>query len=248
MRRGPGTLYRKAKSVELLLSRDRQAVRTFLRPKVTGPGWRDRLRLLGAFVRTTNAVRGYHTLTEMLQVTEAILHRPGAVVVEAGVGKGASTAKLSLAVREVGGVLHAFDTFRGIPANDEEHTTLDGRAVVFREGAFAGTLTSVRRTVERYGAAEVCTFHKGLLADTLSELPNQVDVALLDVDLVASTRTCLEAILPRMHKQSILFSQDGHLQATVDLLSDPTFFARLGTPPPTISGLGTSKLLVLHPT
>ena len=100
MKRGPGTFYRRLKSLEYLATRDRRAAMTFLNardlPKIP---LAKRVWLLRRFVAVTNAVRGYHTLAEILTIARAILERPRPVVLEAGCGYGASTAKLSLATR-----------------------------------------------------------------------------------------------------------------------------------------------------
>jgi SAM-dependent methyltransferase len=207
-----------------------------------------RLRLLRRFVRATNAVRGYHTLTEMLHVANAILARAGRTpaVLEAGCGYGASTAKLSLATRLAGGSLIACDSFVGIPENDEKHELLDGRKTEFRAGAFKGRLTSVRRVVETWGAPEVCRFEKGWFADVLPRLEGPFDVVVLDVDLGESTRTCLREIWPRVRSGGVLFSLDGQLRATHEILADSRFWREeVGCAPPPIQGLGCGKLLTL---
>jgi O-methyltransferase len=246
--RGPGSLYRRLLSLRYLATRDRAEVVRFLAARdVAG-----RAALVGRCVRATNHVRGYHTLAEMLVVMNAILERPGAVVVEAGCGYGGSTAKLSLAVRRAGGRLMVFDSFRGIPPNAERHELLDGREVVFRAGAFRGRLAGVQRAVERYGAAEVCTWHKGWLADTLPALPGapgSIDVAVLDVDLADSTRTCLRELVPRLRPGGVLFSLDGQLRATHELMADARFWREeVGVPVPHIDGLHRDKLLTVRPT
>lgn len=259
IRRGPGTLYRRLKSLEYLVTRDRRAVLDFLAADLPLSRAR-RVALIGDFVRVTNAVRGYHTLSEMLTISRAILARAptrtGAhrelTVVEAGCGYGASSAKLSLAVRAASGHLHVFDSFRGIPPNDEEHVQFDGRPVIFRTGAFRGNLRSVQRTLARHGAPRVCTLHKGWFADTLpATLPglrSEIDIAILDVDLVASTRTCLVELFPRMRPDGVLFSLDGQLRATHALLGDADFWTgQVGVPQPVIHGLGRDKLLAIHP-
>jgi O-methyltransferase len=200
--------------------------------------------LLLGVLRATDHLRGYHSNAELLRVGRAVLDRSRPCVVEAGAGYGSSTAKLSLFVRAAGGVLHVFDSFRGIPPNDERDHHLDGRPVRFRARAFRGRLAAVRRAVERYGAPEVCRFHKGWFADTLPGFASPIDVALLDVDLVASTRTCVTWLHPQLTPRGRLFSQDGHLRGTVRLLSDPSFWREeVGVEPPTIRGLGTDKLL-----
>ena len=245
--RGTGTWYRRGQSLKFALTRDRGALVGFLRRARGVADLGRRLGLLLAFERTTNAVRGYHTLAEMLVVTEAILARPGAVVVEAGAGKGSSTAKLSLAVRAVGGRLHVFDSFRGLPDNDEVHQSFDGRVVRFRAGAFTGRLRAVERVVAEHGAIEVCTFHKGWFADTLPGFDAAVDVALLDVDLEASTRQCLRHLVPRLTATGVAFSQDGHLRAVAALVADPAFWRdEVGVAPPRVVGAGERKLIEIH--
>lgn len=249
--RGTGSLYRKLQSIRFLLTRDRQAVLRFLAaryplelPLV------ERLELIRRFTRITNLVRGYHTLAEMLTVTDRIFSlagRPGLTVVEAGAGSGSSTAKLSLATQLAGGRLVVFDSFRGIPENGEQHELLDGRKVAFRRGAFRGRLGSVKKWVGELGALEVCEFHKGLFAETLPRFHDRVDVVLLDVDLIASTRACTERLFPRVRPGGALFSQDGHIRATVDLYRDPSFWRGIAVDPPRILGLGVNKLLEVRP-
>lgn len=251
IRRGRGTLYRRLQSLRFLADRDRAAVLRFLRG-ADGPPLplAARLRLVARFVRITNQVRAYHTQTEMLAVASAILARagqPGLTVVECGAGKGASTAKLSLATRLAGGRLVAFDSFRGLPDNDERHEDLGGRAMRFRRGAFHGRLREVQRTVAALGAPEVVEYRKGWFADTLPHFAGAVDVALLDVDLVSSTRTCLVHLAPRLRPGGVIFTQDGHLRAVAELLADAGFWRDdVGVPPPAIPGAGREKFLAIR--
>jgi O-methyltransferase len=206
-----------------------------------------RLDLVRRFVGITNHVRSYHQQAEILTVADRVLARagrPGLTVVECGVGKGGGTAKLSLIARLAGARLVVFDSFRGIPANAERHTDLLGRRMTFREGAFRGRLREVERTVARFGAPDVVEYRKGWFADTLPAFDAAVDVALIDVDLLASTRTCLVHLMPRLRPDGVLFSQDGHLRATVDLLGRDAFWRdEVGVPPPAIRGLGRAKLV-----
>jgi predicted O-methyltransferase YrrM len=251
LRRGPGTLYRRLKSLEYLATRDRAAVVEFLLRgrgcAAAGPA--RRADLVRRFVRITNHTRGYHTLGEMLRVGDEILGRPRPRVLEAGCAHGSSTAKLSLLTRAAGGRLAVFDSFRGLPANGERHTHLDGRAIEFRPGAFRATLPSVQRTVARFGAPEVCEFHKGWFADTLPHLERGpfLDVVLLDVDLVESTRVCLRELVPRLAPGGVLFTLDGQLRATHELLADERFWRdEVGlVRSPFMQGLGHAKLVTI---
>jgi len=252
MRRGPGTLYRRLQSVRYLLRRDRAAVVSFLAARwpIDVPLSR-RLGIVARFVSTTNHVRAYHSQAQLLRVADRILRlagRPDLTVVEAGACKGASTAKLSLVTALAGGRLHVFDSFRGMPPNDEPDHVLDGRPVRFRAGAFRGRLAEVRRNVARFGAPEACTFHAGWFADTLPAFAGPVDVALLDVDLASSTRTCLVHLVPRLRPGGILFTQDGHLRNVVAVLGDARFWReQVGVVPPAIDGLGRRKFLAIGP-
>ncbi|MFK7987325.1 MAG: TylF/MycF/NovP-related O-methyltransferase [Sandaracinaceae bacterium] len=246
VRRGPGTPYRAWQTLRHLAVRDRSAAARFLAAPYPGIDRRTRLGLLVRFARITNRIRGYHTLSEMLTTADRVFRlagRPGLSIVEAGAGSGASTAKLSLLVKAAGGTLHVFDTFRGIPENDEKHTLLDGTPIRFCQGAFRGRLGAVKKRVAAHGAIDVCRFHKGLLEDTLPlHAPPRVDVALLDLDLVSSTRVAVETLYPRLRRGGCIVSQDGHLRAVRDLLEDPDFYASMGLPAPPLRG---DKLVVL---
>jgi O-methyltransferase len=249
-KRGPGSLYRRSKSIEYLLTRDRTSVRRFLLSReLSSVGLGERIGLLRRLVRATNALRGYHTLSEMLEIATAILARKGRepIVVEAGCGYGASTAKLSLAVRLASGRLIACDSYRGIPRNDEQHELVDGRRTRFFKGAFRGTLASVTRAVGEWGAPDVCRFEKGWFQETLPRLRDPLDVVVLDVDLVASTRCCLRELWPRLREGGVLFSLDGQLRATHEVFGDETFWREsVGFERPEVSGLGESKLLTVR--
>lgn len=257
MKRGPGTLYRRLKTVQFLATRDRRSVGRFLLARdLPGTSFFERFELLRRFIAVTHAVRGYHTLSEMLSITRAILERSrrvrgrGPVVVEAGCGYGSSTAKLSLATRLAGGTLLVCDSFQGIPPNDERHHRLDGRPTVFRAGAFRGRLTKVRRRVEALGAVEVCRFERGWFEQTLPKLPPEleIDVLVLDVDLASSSRVCLRELWPRLRPDGIAFSLDGQLRAIHELLADASFWREeVGAAPPNVKGLGREKLLTLRP-
>jgi O-methyltransferase len=228
--------------------RDRAAIVAFLRARypIALP-LAARLRLIARFVNITNHVRTYHTQAELLTVADRVLRlagRPGLTVLEAGAGKGGGTAKLSLVARLAGARLVVCDSFRGMPPNDERHESIYGRQTEFREGAFRGTAALVERTVARFGAPDVCEFVKGWFEETLPALDRPLDVVLLDVDLVASTRTCVRWLYPRIRPGGALLSQDGHLRATIALLEDPVFWRdEVGVAPPAIQGLGTLKLL-----
>jgi hypothetical protein len=74
-----------------------------------------------------------------------------------------------------------------------------------------------------------------------------LDVVLLDVDLEASTRTCLVHLVPRLRSGAVVLTQDGHLRAIIELLTSHSFWRNeVGVEPPQIHGLGHRKLLELR--
>ena len=112
-----------------------------------------------------------HSQIEMLRVAEAILRFPTGVpgsVVEAGAFKGASTAKISLVAARVGRPMIIFDSFQGMPPN-EEGPQLDfyGKVETFSAGTYSGSLAEVKNAVSRYGAIESCRFIAGWFDDTM---------------------------------------------------------------------------------
>jgi len=252
VRRGTGTLYRKLQSLKFLLTRDRRAVLSFLTRDLGVPmSTAERLALLARFTRITNEIRGYHTLVEILTVTEALLERAGRgplLLVECGTGSGSSTAKLSLAARHAGARLIAFDSFTGIPENDELHHFEDGRELRFAKGAFKGSLSAVEKRIARFGAPERVRLVKGLFHETLPGFAEPIDVALLDVDLASSTRSCLVHLFPRLRPDGVLFSQDGHIRETHEMIADEAFWREeVGVAPPEVHRRGDGKLLELRP-
>ena len=232
------------------LYRARTEVLDFQRGRMCDATFADRARLVGSFMRVTHAVACEHSEGEMLTIASAILRsaeEPG-VVVEAGCYKGGSTAKLSKVVAKVGKQYYVFDSFEGIPFNDELHDkNIWGGPAGFNVGDYSGSLEEVCSNVAKYGDVSCCTFVKGWFSETLGSFNEPIAVAYLDVDLVSSTRECLEAFYPLLIEGGVIFSQDGHLPLVVDLLRDQMFWEGLrGCPAPIIDGLGTRKLVAIR--
>ena len=185
----------------------------------------------------------------MLEVAAAILKFPrdhSGVVLEAGCYKGGSTAKLSLCAALTGRRLVVFDSFEGIPENDEVQQDFTNTKSVFVKGQYAGSLEEVKRNIAEYGDPSVCEFVKGWFCDTLPGFKDPIAVAYLDVDLVSSTRDCLKHLHPHLVQGGTIFSQDGHLSNVIALLTDDTFWRTdVGVARPSMQGLGQRKLVAI---
>lgn len=233
--------------------RDFTACGSFLLDTGLGLSFIARARLLARLYAVSFGVESPHTQDEILEYVKTILSLPRdrrGRIVEAGCFKGSSTAKFSLAAEIADKELVVFDSFRGIPRNDEPRDkSRVGEAARFKEGQYRGALQEVRGNVSRFGRVERCRFIEGWFEDTMPAFVEPVCAAYIDVDLASSTRTCLKHLYPLVEPGGVLFSQDGHLPLVVDVLDDDEFWLReVGCSKPPMVGLREKKLVrILKP-
>lgn len=206
-----------------------------------------RFQIIYRFWLISGKVDCPHTQAQMLAFTRAVLSMPAeqeGVIVEAGSYKGGSTAKFSLAAEIANREIIVFDSFEGIPEQQQSEDILTGEEFSFQQGDYAGCLEEVKNNVKKFGSIEVCDFRKGLFKDTMPGFSGPVVAIYLDVDLASSTKTCLKQLWPQLVNGGILFSQDGHLSKVVEVLDDDEFWEReVGFPKPTFKGLRERKLV-----
>lgn len=207
-----------------------------------------RISLVSSFYKASICIESPHTQREILHMVKTILTLPrdrqGAVV-EAGCFKGSSTAKFSLAAKLAGRELIVFDSFAGIPDNNELHdTNIYGKDAYFGRGDYCGPIDEVKANVEKYGAIECCTFIKGWFDDTMPGFDRRLAAVYIDVDLASSTRTCIRYLYPLLAPGGMFYSQDGHLPLVIDVFDNDDFWKNsVGCSKPAVRGLGTHKLL-----
>jgi len=210
----------------------------------------ERRSFVRRIMRVSRHVICEHTQAEMLAVARCVFATDPAVpgvVVEAGCYKGGSTAKLSVTAKMAGRKLYVFDSFQGIPENAEDHgRNLFGGTAVFHKGDYCGTLEEVRTNIARCGELSACEFVTGFFEDSMPGFGLPVVAAFLDVDLAASTRTCLKHLYPLLVPGGIIFSQDGHLPLVVQVMQSDDLWAELGYPKPVLHGAGRDKLVWLQ--
>lgn len=189
--------------------------------------------------------RVLHTLDQLMVFADAILERqPEGVLVEAGCYRGVSTARLSHLADMLDTRLVVFDSFQGLPDNEEPHErSTAGRSVRgwFRGGNLAATLDEARATVAEHGVAGRVTWVAGWFDDTLPTFAEPVAAAYLDVDLAESTRTCLDHLWPLLTDRGVVVSQDGHLPLVVAQIR--TWLDRVDPRPSHVEGLGESQMV-----
>lgn len=209
---------------------------------------RQRLSIVRRLYGITLNISSPHTDREILTFIRTITSLPGDScrnVAEAGCYKGISTAKFSLAAAAAGKDLIVFDSFQGIPENDEPHDkNIFGGPAHFARGDYSWGLEGVKAHVTRFGHIERCRFIEGWFDDTLPQFNEPLAAVYLDVDLVSSTRTCIKHLYPLLEPGGVMFSQDCHLPLVIDLLADDNFWRNeIGCEKPRILGLGKRKLV-----
>jgi O-methyltransferase len=231
---------------------ERRAVAGFVQHGPQRLSRAERLALVRRYMATSAGMTCAHTQEQMLSFASTILDLPDGVpgvVVEAGCFKGGSTAKFSLAARAAGRKLVVFDSFEGIPPNDEDHGhNLFGQHTPhFAAGEYRGALEEVKGNVARWGAPEVCEYVQGWFENSMPGFHQPVAAAYVDVDLASSTRTCLKYLYPLLVPGGAIFSHDGHLPLVQEVLRDDGFWQdEVGYPRPPIEGLGERKLVVIR--
>lgn len=190
---------------------------------------------------------GPHQRAHIMTFVDAVLAQPvDGVLVECGSYQGVSAAKFSHLADMLGRELVLFDSFRGLPANNEPHTlNINGENIMglFREGGFAGSLDEVRRTVAEFGVPDVVRYVAGWFADTLPVFGEPVVAAYLDCDLAASTRTCLDNLWPLVTAGGCIVSQDGDFPLVIDEMHR---WLRYADPQPQVTGLGEGKMVTFR--
>jgi O-methyltransferase len=205
----------------------------YLKSPNTNLSFFQRLSTVVRFFWISLFVASPHEQYEILTVFESILTNLSGdcnTIVEAGCYKGGSTAKLSLAARMADCKLLVFDSFEGLPQHNEK----------FRpEGTYRGNLEEVRKNIVRFGAIEVCQFIKGWFADTMVDFKEPIRVLFLDVDLAASTQTCLKYLYPNLVPGGMLYSHDGHIKAVMEVYNCEKFWKeKIGCPKPRVERIG----------
>ncbi|PKN94483.1 MAG: methyltransferase [Chloroflexi bacterium HGW-Chloroflexi-6] len=208
---------------------------------------------LTKFKEISNNVECPHNPSHILTFVSQIFTLPKNIegcIVEAGCFKGGSTAKFSLIASYLDRELIIFDSFEGLPENQEEHKkTIHGLSVEgwFQGKEFSGSLEEVKHNVKKYGDISCCTFIKGWFDHTMSNFNNKICAAYLDVDLASSTKTCIQYLYPKIVPGGVLVSQDGDFPLVIDVFDDENFWIEsVGYKKPKILGLHKEKMLVVR--
>ena len=200
---------------------------------------RDRIILLGRFLRVDWNVPHAHLPSEIVEVCRVLAERPAKpdeVFVEAGCFQGGSACKFSLACRRVGLRMLIYDSFQGVEEMLDE--AKDG-AYDF-SGEYAAPQQLVLDNLRRFGAADVCNLVPGWFCDTLAANPISAPVraAYIDCDTAKGTQEVLQGVARSLSPDSRVFSQDFHIAPVIQYLEAVETWKELGLPRPRIDRHG----------
>ena len=200
----------------------------FLLSKNVNLSFKQKIQLLKRFNKIRLNVTCAHSFNELMIPIYHILSTPSTIsgcIIEAGSYKGGSTSKLSVVAKLCNRKLYVFDSFEGLPDNDEPiaHTTM-GYTKVLNKGEFCGTLEEVKKNVGMYGEIKMCKFVKGWFEDTMPNFKENIVAVFCDVDLLSSTKTCLKFLWPRLINRGFFFSQDAHIPIIKEFFNNKNFW------------------------
>jgi O-methyltransferase len=194
------------------------------------PAFQEQKQWLHKFQMINRNIETAHNHSHLLQFLLAMFELNAAVegcIVEAGAYKGGGTAKISLVARHIQREFFVFDSFQGLPDNNEPHEkSVLGHSIKnwFAGGKFSGTIDEIKKNVTGYGDISVCRFVPGWFENTMPSFRLKIALVYLDVDLASSTRTCLKYLYPLISPGGAVYSQDGDFPLVIDVFRDKKFW------------------------
>jgi O-methyltransferase len=204
----------------------------------------DKITLIEGFERSLLNFSGGCNLDIHTLLAKEILSIPPDVVgdvAECGVWKGTLSASLSLVCKLVNRKFLVCDSFQGLPDDNLDlHLGLCHKVYgYYKKGMYEGTLEEVKANITKFGNIEVCEFIPGFFKDSLSKLTNPIAFAFLDVDLVSSTKDCLQYIWPLLVEGGLLYTDDStDLDVVKIFFNDAWWNTTLGCNSPGYIGSG----------
>ena len=161
------------------------------------------------FSRKPEAVLQPERLYQFLDALWQRRELPGAVV-EVGCYRGGTSLMAHRFLRRSGFPRRyiAYDTFGGFVDDQFTADVKLGTPAGFKKHFADNSLALVRRSLDRYDGKEIELVQGDIATLPDSALPDQIAVALIDVDLDIPVHRGLERIVPRMVKGGIVFVDD----------------------------------------
>jgi O-methyltransferase len=131
-------------------------------------------------------------------------------ILEVGCYKGATAVRACQHLRRLGEPrpYTAIDTFAGFVPDQFNEDERIGTPTKLRDGFEDNSKRLVERTMRHYGLDEVRVIQGDICELDPEELPSQISVCLMDVDLAVPIHTGLRKVWPRMVPGGVIFVDD----------------------------------------
>ena len=198
--------------------------------------------------RIKNALSKIDSATSIdvhLELGKRILNLPknDGSIVECGCYQGASTVSLSIFSKIVGKNLIIYDSFEGLPPDDDNvgkrnypFLSLTG---TYKKGMYNSSIKNVINNLKFYGEYDVCELRKGYFNKSLIQHKEKIDFLFLDVDLVKSTSDCIKHLWTFINNGSYIYTDDACDMDVVKFWFDKEWWNKnLNCEPPSYIGSG----------
>lgn len=213
-----------------------------------------RKNLLKKFALIHKKILSPHSPYQWVLLAEYIFNlRIDGPIIQCGIFKGSSAAKMSLIAQKTGRKLYVCDSFAGLPEpKSSDKTKLKGHDYYapdysFSEGEYMGSLEEVKANIRAYGYLDVCEFIPGLFEKSLPGLNLNPAFIFIDVDFVSSARDCIKNLWPKLKPGGYFFTHEAIFPDYIKGIMDAQWWHEtLGECPPVIMGGGVG-ISVLSP-
>jgi hypothetical protein len=187
----------------------------------------NRTILTEKFDNIINNVHGSHCKPDPLYMADYLLMNQNlsGPFIEFGCFQGGMSCKLSLVCKLLNKQYVIFDTFSGIPY-DAEYETYDknfSNMGYFEKNSYSCPIDQVKNNIENFGDISVCSFHVGLIEDTLSGTNYKPSSIFIDVDLVPTARYIIKNIFKNVQGDRI-FTHEGCIKGYMDAILDESWW------------------------
>jgi hypothetical protein len=196
----------------------------------------NRTKLAMKFSNIRKNVGGAHCDPDPLYMADYLLSNQNlsGPFIEFGCYEGGMSCKLSLVCKLLNKSYVIFDTFSGIPAN-AEYETYDkdfshlGR---FFKDSFGCSIDKVKSNIENFGDISVCSFHVGLIEDTLPLTSYNPSCIFIDVDLIPTAKFIIKNIYRNVEGDKI-FTHEGCVKEYMEaILEKEWWLSEMNMEPP----------------
>jgi len=198
--------------------------------------------------RIKNALSKIDSATSIdvhLELGKRILNLPknDGSIVECGCYQGASSVSLSIFSKIVGKNLIIYDSFEGLPPDDDNvgkrnypFLSLTG---TYKKGMYKSSIENVINNLKFYGEYDLCELRKGYFNKSLIQHKEKIDFLFLDVDLVQSTSDCIQHLWTFVNNGSYIYTDDACDMDVVKFWFDKEWWNKnLNCEPPSYIGSG----------